>query len=222
MMWERLLLSALPTAIGARLRKLTRRQRKKAAALRFEAILAKLGPADLCVDCGANVGDVTARLAATGATVHAFEPDPAAFASLRARCAGAANVVLHEAAVGVVEGRARLHFARGRDMEMAHGSVTSSLLTDSHRVDPGSGVEVAVIDFPAFLEALPKRPSVVKIDIEGAEVELLEALRDRGLLTSMGVVFVETHEKQAPALRRRTFDLIVGAAAYPNVDFDWW
>ena len=41
-----------------------------------------LGRGDLAIDCGANVGHVTAALARTGAEVHAFEPNPQAFSAL--------------------------------------------------------------------------------------------------------------------------------------------
>src|SRR5215213_9742927 len=35
-----------------------------------------LKPGDLAIDCGANVGEITARMRASGATVYAFEPNP--------------------------------------------------------------------------------------------------------------------------------------------------
>ena len=38
-------------------------------------------PGDIIIDAGANVGDVTSKCARTGATVHAFEPNPVCFAS---------------------------------------------------------------------------------------------------------------------------------------------
>ncbi|MFM7443241.1 MAG: FkbM family methyltransferase, partial [Tabrizicola sp.] len=62
------------------LRKLKRRHKRDLRHARAEGMLAgiaaMLRPGDVAVDCGANRGDVTAVLAASGAVVHAFEPDP--------------------------------------------------------------------------------------------------------------------------------------------------
>ncbi len=218
---ERALLGVAPVWMGYRLRRWTRAQRVRAALAAFEAALARLGPGDICIDCGANVGDFTARMLATGAETHAFEPDPDAHAALRDRLGGFGNLRLRNAAVGLEDGCAALHFARRRDADALNASTTSSLLTESKRVDPERSVDVELVDFPKFLAALPRPPALLKIDIEGAEVALLEALRARGALAALGAVFVETHEKQTPSLRRRTFDLIAGGAAYPNVNFDW-
>src|SRR3546814_4183293 len=43
----------------------------------------RLRPGDIAIDCGANVGRFTRPIAEGGATVHAFEPNPDAFAELR-------------------------------------------------------------------------------------------------------------------------------------------
>src|ERR1041385_8565336 len=56
-------------------RQLKRRFTSRSAPL-FEAWVARLGPGDIAIDLGAHVGTITERLARTGATVHAFEPDP--------------------------------------------------------------------------------------------------------------------------------------------------
>src|SRR3546814_19939216 len=42
----------------------------------------RLRPGDIAIDCGANVGRFTRPIAEGGATVHAFEPNPDAFAEL--------------------------------------------------------------------------------------------------------------------------------------------
>ncbi len=47
----------------------------------FAQVLADTHAGDLCIDLGANIGEITCRLAATGSDVISFEPDPGAFAS---------------------------------------------------------------------------------------------------------------------------------------------
>jgi 16S rRNA A1518/A1519 N6-dimethyltransferase RsmA/KsgA/DIM1 with predicted DNA glycosylase/AP lyase activity len=67
--------------------------------LRLLSITRKLNKDSLVFDCGANVGDITAKFASTGATVHAFEPDPLAFASLEKKFKTRSNVILHNKGV---------------------------------------------------------------------------------------------------------------------------
>src|SRR3546814_13037940 len=55
----------------------------------------RLRPGDIAIDCGANVGRFTRPIAEGGATVHAFEPNPDAFAALLRNLAGLAWVQLH-------------------------------------------------------------------------------------------------------------------------------
>ena len=73
---------------------------KSSVQAEFNARLAALRSGDVALDLGANVGVYTARMAETGATVHAFEPDPDTFARLVKRVGHLPNVVLHQKAVG--------------------------------------------------------------------------------------------------------------------------
>ena len=195
-----------------------RAQRAARAERAFFAALLELGPGDVALDCGANVGFHARHMARSGATVHAFEPDPLAFAELSRALGGAANVTLHGAAVGTAAGRATLSRSADFAADPLRRTVASTLMGGG-----GEGVEVEVIDLPAFLEALPAPPALLKLDVEGAEVELLETLEARGLLAPIRHVFCETHERQFPALRARTFALIrrLGPDGAGRVDFDW-
>lgn len=210
-------------ALRLKWRRMNRRRRVARAEEQFETCLAKLGPGDLAIDCGANVGLITTRLAATGATVHAFEPDPDAFRDLAAATRDLSNVILHNAAVGTAAARATLYASRRRQPGTSTGSSGSSLLTESRRVTSEPLAEVAVVDFAAFLDTLPSVPRLTKIDIEGAEIDLLNMLFDRGWMERLGPVFVETHEKQIPAHGASVLALIDRAAATPGTELclDW-
>ncbi len=179
------------------LRRKTRNYRNRAASDAFAAALSKLGPHDTCIDCGANVGGITRRLAATGALVHAFEPNPDAFQILHREMQSHPNVVLHSAAVGKSNGQVKLfrgnHPVSGS--RVWGGATTIAGKTNIHTDD---NVMVEQIDFAAFLRALDKPVALIKIDIEGGELELLNHLLETGLHTRAGNIFVETHEKQFP------------------------
>lgn len=92
----------------AMIRRQKRNLRKANAEGFLAGVCAMLRPGDLALDLGANMGVVTAVLAATGADVVAFEPDPLAFATLQDKFADQPNVSLVQAAVGVGSGTVRL------------------------------------------------------------------------------------------------------------------
>jgi len=68
-----------------------------------------------------------------------------------------------------------------------------------------------------------KNIHILKIDIEGAECELLERLMDEDLLADIPYVFVETHEKKIPSLRLPTQKMIERAKnlKLDNINFNW-
>lgn len=213
------------------LKKLRRRHKRDLRYARAEGMLAgvvsMLRPGDVVVDCGANRGDVTAMLAASGATVHAFEPDPYNLEKLTERFAGAANVHLHAAAVGTGTGTIRLMRAANWEANPELASVKSTVVAGGQNIADGAGIEVDLIDFPAFLRGLITahgRVAFVKMDIEGAELDLLSAMLEARLFDQIQLTVAETHERKFKDLRPRFAALREGIAdAYPptRVNLDW-
>ncbi|MEY4305324.1 MAG: hypothetical protein RIT52_1499 [Pseudomonadota bacterium] len=193
----------------------------------MQGILSMLEPGDVVIDCGANLGAVSGPLADTGATVHAFEPDPYTFGRLSEALAGRPNVVLHNAAVGAKAGTLQLMRDADWEKDPDGASVRSTLIEGGRRIDADSGIDVEVIDFPALLKALIKKHKKIaflKMDIEGAELDVLEAMEGQGLFDKITLTVAETHEKKFKHLRPRFAALraTVGAK-YPitKVNLDW-
>ena len=202
----------------------SRRRRAKAAAnRRFEMAVAALRPGDIAIDGGANVGRYTRMLAASGATVHAFEPDPYAFGELTRAVAGSPNVRLYQQAVGIEAGRVHLFRAKEFEADPQQRSLSSSVYASKTNVDATDGIAVEQIDLVDFIAVLPRQLALLKLDVEGAEVPLLEALLDRGVIDRVDHVFVETHERKVPELARRTRALRARVAreGRGNIVLDW-
>jgi FkbM family methyltransferase len=212
------------------LQKLKRRHKRDLRYARAEGmlqgVLSMLRPGDVAVDCGANQGDVTGPLAETGAIVHAFEPDPYNLAKLTERFTGVANVHLHAAAVGVQAGSVRLMRAANWDANPDLASVKSTVVAGGQNIAEG-GIDVPMIDFPAFLRGLVAvhgRVAFVKMDIEGAELDLLDAMHGQGLFDHIQLTVAETHERKFKDLRPRFAALREAiAAVHPvtRVNLDW-
>ena len=219
---------APPTRTKAELARRVRRDKRKAWAEGYmTGITTLLRPGDLVFDLGANKGDVTEVLASTGADVVAYEPDPVTFAKLVIRFGGRANVRLVNAAVGVGTGTVQLmrgaNFAGNEDQ----ASVKSSILSGGRGVDAGNAVEVALVDFPALVRAeVATRGQIafVKMDIEGAELEILEAMDREGLFDNIRGLVAETHERKFKDLRDRYKALRAAIAEHQpsgKINLDW-
>lgn len=182
----------------------------------------ELSAGDVAIDCGANVGLITREMAARGAVVHAFEPDPAAFAVLQKNMEGISGVILHQVAVAAAPGKMPLYFREERSQNAVMYSVGSTLLAGKTDVCTDEFCEVGVVRLADFLRKFP-RVRLLKMDIEGAECEVLEDLISEGLLDRCDLVLVETHEEWIPEtvprlqrIKQRLSDL-----QYDHVHLNW-
>jgi FkbM family methyltransferase len=180
-------------------------------------------PGDIAIDCGASDGRCTRRLAASGATVYAFEPDPHAFAALQGMFGHTSNIHLLEKAVGIETGRVPLYRSPLFTTDPDYYVQASSLYAAKSNVSPTNRVVVDLIDLPAFIEALPRRVSLLKLDIEGSEVSILERLFDTGVAARIDCIFAETHEGDVPELLTRTIALRqrIARENLLHVSLDW-
>ena len=189
-------------------RKLKRRQCNRAQDT-FSEVLVDTGAGDLCIDLGANVGEITMRMAATGADVISFEPDPDAYSALQATVAGQPNVTLHAKAAGHKADQLMLHrSAKWSGDDPTKHTAMSSLVRNDDKMDDTHGVMVDVVDIIAFLEGLDRDIRILKMDIEGAEWDIMERLIDDPLLNRIDCIFVETHERVDPARYVPVFDAL--------------
>lgn len=190
---------------------------------RREFFAIELTAADIAIDCGANVGDVTEHLCRSGATVYAFEPNPYAFASLQRRFSQRPNVhCLQQGVLDRNETR-RLYFHEHSDQDEVHWSTGSSLLDYKGNVRKDKYVDTPVIDLSEFIKSLGARVTLLKIDVEGVEGAILRKLLTTGVIHSIAHVFVETHERKVPELQADTDELrlMLKKMKLTHVNLDW-
>ncbi len=151
------------------------------------AFTSRLAPGDVCLDIGAHIGYyslLASALVGPGGHVYAFEPSPSNFRALRQNVErnALANVTAVNAALGAAHDRAVLYEGPGTNTGRA--TLRPSLvddLTTRTRAD----VDVITID-EAVPQSEQERVRLVKIDVEGSEVDVLRGLepvfaRDRPL-----------------------------------------
>jgi FkbM family methyltransferase len=157
-----------------------------------------LEPGGDMVDVGAHVGmySVAAALAVRGrGRVLAFEPNPAARRQLEANVAlnGCDNVLVSAAAVAAEPGEALLHVPATSDPSF------SSL--GGGRFAEGEPVRVPTTTLDAEVGAAGLSPAFVKVDVEGAELGVLDGAERT--LASRPVLLVEVGDATARPVAER-------------------
>ena len=155
---------------------------------------------DIVIDCGANVGDVTELMAKNDATVYAFEPNPHAYKVLNKRFETKNNVICGMKAVGIKDHKAELFFHENSEDDDLYWSTGSSLLKCKPNVNSNRSVKTDVIDLANFIRNLGKDIKLIKIDIEGAECEVLDYMIDVGIIKNIEIILVEIHDHKITEL----------------------
>lgn len=149
-----------------------------------QALLKSVSANDTVWDIGANRGFYTqqfAKLAASG-TVVAFEPSPATFRNLEETVGSTPNVHLENVALSEEDGESSFFVSDSSSFE-------DSLFSGNDGSRKCVSVRTARAD--SFLAQFP--PSVIKIDVEGFELEVIRGMAEVLQQPKLKNVFVEVH-----------------------------
>jgi FkbM family methyltransferase len=161
-----------------------------------------LSPGDVCMDVGANIGYLTllaAKLVGPTGHVYAIEPAAGAFAALETNVAlnDLRNVTALQVAAGAAEGEATL------DDRPWGQSLHSYIRRESESREPRvAGTPVRVEPIAALVR--PEhigRLRLVKIDVEGYDLEVLRGLLHLFEAGARPALIVELHKEAAGAVQ---------------------
>ena len=153
------------------------------------ALLGAVRPGDTVWDVGANVGLYTEQFAAAAGrfgAVVAFEPTPACFGALEARCGQLPGTQLRQEALGATDGLVPIALA---DDPLG---ATHSLVGGGGSPDATVEVRLATGDGLVARGEVPP-PTVVKIDVEGFEAEVVAGMASVLARPACRAVFIEVH-----------------------------
>ena len=156
-------------------------------------------PGSVVFDVGANAGYFSILSRELGATVHAFEPNPNVRALLRKSVSlGPGGITVVAAACSDEPGTMPLYLS-----EPGNTGLTSLIVPTSR------SVEVDVITLDEYAHRTRTRPSLVKIDVEGHErevlagaSELLETARPTVIAEAGSLATIELMESHGYTPRR--------------------
>jgi len=163
--------------------------RAKAYEARFsKALVFAVKPGDVVWDVGANLGYYTERFAARvgrPGRVVAFEPVPSCFAELQAKLGGDARVALRQEALGSASGVVPMALAAD-PLGATHSLVGAGQAAGAVAEVPlRRGDDVVALGVPP--------PTVLKIDVEGFEEEVLRGMPTLLARPACRAVFIEVH-----------------------------
>jgi FkbM family methyltransferase len=162
----------------------------------------RIHPGDTVLDIGAYVGTYTliaARLAGPGGQVFAFEPSPINFRYLTYHCLKNAPTRAHSFRC-LVSDRAdeRVPFHLLNSGDSTSNSMTFSQLESSTTVSsPMETIEVESVTVDGFCEKRQLKPSFIKIDVEGAEYQVVRG-SERVLREARPVIVLALHPPWMP------------------------
>jgi FkbM family methyltransferase len=133
------------------------------------ALLAAIKPGDNVWDVGANAGFYTelfANVVGSEGRVVAFEPSPKAFGILKSLAAKRNNILLQNVALSDTDGLVDF-FVDNQELRPTDGLMPASDQTET--------IKVTVTRADTFIQLAS--PSIIKIDVEGFELEVLNGMR---------------------------------------------
>ena len=170
-------------------------------------------PDPLLVDCGLgrDISFDVAFLSRFGGTAIGIDPNPASLAWCREHCPPGMH--LHDRAFWSKAGLAMTFHLPRPPEQLPRGAdgVSGSLLASHSYVGGGEPREVTTTDLDEVLAAARREDcDVLKLDIEGAEFEVLADLAKRGTLARCRQVLAEFHDGITGHDRAET-ERVVGA-----------
>ena len=153
---------------------------------------------NIVLDIGANVGSISSLFLTLGLTVHAYEPDSRCIAMLKRRFKwiNKDRIFIHHNAIS----------NQNEEVTLNYGSITTesnSIIKNKPGADGSTGIEsVTAISIQNVIDQLGY-VSLIKMDIEGAEYDVLDVLLKSENIQKFGICLVEVHAKKIPDLMPR-------------------
>lgn len=133
---------------------------------------------DLCFDIGANVGQTIEALVAINARVVAIEPNPNCIPVLNYQFKNNPNVTILQIAMGASASKAKLNFT---------GTESTASMRDDWPFPNEQTIEVELSTLDNLI-AEYGRPKLIKVDVEGFELDVF-----KGLNQAVPLIYFEMH-----------------------------
>ena len=188
---------------------------------KYEYLFYEMPDDALCIDGGGNVGKFTDLVLFCGGRSLVFEPNPFLIKLMQRKFKNDAKVKLEPKAISTKDETVEFNFGEYSDQS---GSMHKNKCNQG---GIGKQVEVQAVDFAKYLKKLQKENGQIylcKIDIEGAEFEVLEHIIKTGAYKLCKHIVVETHARFFKDGKKRVkrLEALITDNNITNIELDWF
>ncbi|MDX8348012.1 FkbM family methyltransferase [Cognatiyoonia sp. IB215446] len=176
---------------------------------------------DVIIDLGAHIGNASIEFSHYAREVYAFEPNNTVFAELTARTKPYRNIRLFNNAVSDKADQMDLYFEEGKPDRFYEGS---TIISGKSNVTYANHHVVEVMGIVDVLDMIKGDSIVIKMDIEGAEYLVLDAILTSSHLDRIKKIYVECHADRIEGLaeaKEKTLAAAAAAGFSEKLDFTW-
>ena len=168
------------------------------------SLLDSMKYSECILELGANVGLITSKLIKSNKPVYAFEPEPVAFEELSK--IKAINLKIYNSAAWNTE--CELNFYRHKNWKENKSTTSSTLIKSKTNVDARNLIRVSAIDISSFISKIENN-ILIKMDVEGAEYEILNHLLNSKVMNKIFKIYCEFHPEKIKYGKIKHFFLMI-------------
>lgn len=145
-------------------------------------------------DIGANVGDTVSifHRMFPNSTIHAFEPNPDIFDKLKINSSSLSNVILNNVGIGDKSGSLTLNRHKNSGATSFKDPNTITNPTYNNKII--DKIEVPVLTLDHYIQSSNTIDiDILKIDVEGFEMEVLKGISEDKLQNNVKVIMIEAN-----------------------------
>ena len=179
------------------------------------------------VDGGCHNGVFSDIALACGGICYAFEPNIYLCAFLRNLYKDNPNFILRQQAISINNEKTIFYNETYGENEQIVGAGSSIVkFSEKSPYTQNQGYEVQMIDFCEFIKRLLQKHgkiNFIKLDIEGAEFDVLDSFIEQNLYENIEYVMVETHERifDNPQEKINALKAKIAEKNISNIYLDW-
>lgn len=176
---------------------------------------------DVVIDLGSHVGKSAIEFSHCVKEVYAYEPNPINFAELSRRTRRYSNIKIFQQAISHENGRTTLYYEDAKPGRFYEGA---TIVSGKSNVSYTRHFDVETVSIVDLLTKIDSGSVIIKMDIEGAEYIVLDALLNTGLLEKVRKIYVECHLDRIPELaepKRRVLEKAAALGVLGKLDFTW-
>ena len=174
----------------------------------------------LCIDCGVNKGWTSDAILLLGGRVIGFEANPTAANFLSRKYTNNKNIEIHASAVSHKNGTANFTRQHGDPFDLG-GNIVAWKHSEKAKYET---YQVPLVRLSEKILELKEDVYLLKLDVEGAEFDIIPDLIESGAYKKCKHIVCETHARFFPDGKKRleAINTLIKNNGITNINLEWW